>query len=597
MSHTIEIDASEHPVASVTVYQQRAEVVRDFTVELEAGQSEVQIIKLPTCMDESSLRVDGLGNAVIFDVIYEEVSPDLNIPKASSDKVAALETQESSLTRELKVLSSQTTVLDDFSRTLSAKDVKPAQLVEFMGILQEKGMDLEEKVEKVSKQLKEVRDEIARERNGQVPSEEARKLATKVTVVVLAEQAGQAELIVKYVVSNADWQPLYDLRATVDSSSKSANTTSISLNYRASITQTTGEDWKDVNLVLSTSSPLTGAEIPTLWPQRIGRAYAFRSVGGTRRRRSRMAKEAYSIPAMPMGRLAMPEGGGGIYDALEESTDDFVYGAAPPPPLMSARMTEAVDGAISANFHIEGKSSIPSDDAAHKVAIAVLDLTAKLEWIAVPRLNTSAFLQCQITNSSAYVLLRGPSNVFLDGSFVAKSSIPYATPQDIFSCSVGVDPSIRITYPPVSKKTRIQPAGGFLSSSKLDATLFTQRISLKNARQSDVKLLVRDLVPVSEEQKFKVVVIEPSNLDSAKAGEEVKVSPEVFCYWARKDWHVTDKGTVSAGSLSKKLYKSSQSDVPDGQVEWVVSLGPGKDIEFTLSWEVTAPQGEQWIVR
>jgi len=503
-------------------------------------------------MDESSLRVDGLGNAVIFDVI------------------------------------SQTSVLHDFSKSLTAKDVNPAQLVEFMGILQEKGTDLEERVEKTEQRLAEVERESARERNGQVPSEEAQKLATEVTVVVLAEQAGHAELTVKYVVSNADWEPLYDLRATVDSNSKSQNTTSISLNYRASITQTTGEDWKDVNLVLSTSSPLTGTDIPVLSPQRIGavRTVTFRS--SAKKRARKMA-----VPgAAPMASLSMERsmsyGGGGGDDEDEE-----VYYDAPP-RLMSARKTEAREGAISTSFHIDGLSNIPSDNSAHKVAIGVLDLSAKMEWVTVPRLVTSAFLQCQITNTSTYVLLSGASNVFLDGSFVAKSTIPYVSPQDNFSCSVGVDPSVRITYPPVSKKARTQATGSFLNSSKQDVTLFTQRISLKNTRQSDVKLLVRDLVPVSEEQKFRIALLEPKGLGEAKTGEEVKLSADALCYWARKDWDTSDKSTIGPNGASKTLHKSSQNDVPDGQIEWVVALGPGKSRELTLSWEMTAPQGEKW---
>ncbi|EJT99103.1 hypothetical protein DACRYDRAFT_24162 [Dacryopinax primogenitus] len=597
MSHNINIDASEHPVTAVTVYQQRAEVLRDFKVELVTGQSEVQISKLPTCMDESSLRVDGIGNAVIFDVIYERLSPKLTVPKASSEKVAALEIEEATLRRELKVLTIQTSILGDFSKSLTAKDVNPSQLVEFMGILEDKGTSLEEMREKTHKRLQEVQLEIAVERNGQIPSEEARKLATKVTVIVLAEQAGPAELTVKYVVSNADWEPLYDLRATVNSSSKGENTTSISLNYRASITQTTGEEWKDVNLILSTSSPLTGTDIPELQPQRICAVPEFMPKSKYKRR-SAVLKTAAIPPPPPMPAAAMPRND--LYRSarmcdLEE--DMLEYEESLPPPLMGARRTEAKEGALSTSFHIEGLSNIPSDGTTHKVVISVLDLTAKLEWIAVPRLNTSAFLQCQITNSSTYVLLSGPSNVFLDGSFVAKSTIPYVSPQDTFACSVGVDPSVRITYPPQSKKARKQGTGNFLSSSKQDITLFTQHISIKTTRTSEVKLLVRDLVPVSEDQKFKISVLEPKGLGDAKAGEEIKLEQYVFCYWARKDWETNDKSTVNASSLSKAVHKSSQNDAPDGQVEWVLKLAPGTSKDLTVSWEIAAPQGEKWQMR
>jgi len=68
MPHTVATDASEHPVsaAAVTIYRKRAEVVRQFVVELEAGQSIIHVTKLPTCMDDSSLPVSGLGDAVIF---------------------------------------------------------------------------------------------------------------------------------------------------------------------------------------------------------------------------------------------------------------------------------------------------------------------------------------------------------------------------------------------------------------------------------------------------------------------------------------------------------------------------------------------------
>src|SRR5258708_17423102 len=44
----------------------------------------------------------------------------------------------------------------------------------------------------------------------------------------------------------------------------------ITLQYRASISQETGEDWKGIALTLSTASPLVGSEIPKLGPWTIG---------------------------------------------------------------------------------------------------------------------------------------------------------------------------------------------------------------------------------------------------------------------------------------------------------------------------------------
>jgi len=91
------------------------------------------------------------------------------------------------------------------------------------------------------------------------------------------------------------------------------------------------------------------------------------------------------------------------------------------------RDAEAVQGTMSTSYVIEGLSSIPSDtDAtsqAHKVTVAMVDLSADLEWIAVPKEQPSAFLRAKVKNTSPYLFLPGRANIFLDDNFVAKSEI------------------------------------------------------------------------------------------------------------------------------------------------------------------------------
>ena len=54
------------------------------------------------------------------------------------------------------------------------------------------------------------------------------------------------------VVNNASWSPLYDLRATSQKGKPSPN---VHLHYRANLSQSTGEDWNDAQLTLSTRAP------------------------------------------------------------------------------------------------------------------------------------------------------------------------------------------------------------------------------------------------------------------------------------------------------------------------------------------------------
>lgn len=55
------------------------------------------------------------------------------------------------------------------------------------------------------------------------------------------------------VVSNATWEPTYELHART-SSSTGQPSSQVTLHYQASITQSTGEDWTDSALILSSGS-------------------------------------------------------------------------------------------------------------------------------------------------------------------------------------------------------------------------------------------------------------------------------------------------------------------------------------------------------
>ena len=78
-----------------------------------------------------------------------------------------------------------------------------------------------------------------------------------VTVESIAATTGA--LTLKYYVSTAGWMPRYDILAT-------SNKESIQLVHRAQVYQSTGVDWKDVHLVLSTSNPNMGNTKPLLNP-------------------------------------------------------------------------------------------------------------------------------------------------------------------------------------------------------------------------------------------------------------------------------------------------------------------------------------------
>ncbi|KAG8771593.1 hypothetical protein FRC15_003330 [Serendipita sp. 397] len=603
MTSTIELKATQSKVHAVTVFQaDRAEVVRLFKVDLKSGQNEVDISQLPTVLDEDSIRVDGVGsNAIISDVIYH--------PPTSSDSdrkheeaVKELQQTKSVLEQELAIYKKQEDILQAYSETLKGADTDGAKLSDFLDIYAKRQTGIDGKVRELKEQINEIDEKITKEGELWSADKEGKKRAARVTVVVSAEHDGEAEICLTYMVSNASWRPLYDLRATVGPTK-----TSIVLHYRANITQSTGEDWKEVELTLSTASPQLGSTIPSLKPlwvnpiYNIVRSDRFQNVyrgGGSYMKES--AKNAMDTSNMMVGSQSM-------------------RGGSRSPILQAAMLlpdTIPFEGTMSTSFFIEGLSTIPSDtdvtSQAHKVTVSVIDLTADLQWITVPRELPTAFLQAQIKNTSTYMLLPGKTNVFLDDNFVSKSFIDQVSPSEIFHISLGVDSQVKVTYHPRTKKTRTQ--GGLLSSRSV-ITNYHQKVTVKNTRSAPIKkLLVRDQLPVSGDQRIKVALLEPASLEfggrntisgsgtgktkvkekNLNVPKEVQVSKGVVVRWKVNEDEEAAAAAAATPDDASENGTQGLDGVREGMIEWVCEIGAGQNVDVMLAWEVTAPVGLNW---
>ncbi|KAG8707890.1 hypothetical protein FRC09_001561, partial [Ceratobasidium sp. 395] len=413
VANRIAINSAEQDdqIDSVTVFQaNRAEVKRRIKLELKQGQNHVDIERLPTCINEDSIRVDGTGTAVIFDVVYHSPHSQSRVPKSDDphqQAVAEANRALESLQKEREVAKEQSNFLNSYGKTLDSKNVNIEDVERFLDMFGPRQVAVAKRIQELDVQIEQAQKEYNEAQAKVYEDQRGAKRGTKITVTVLAEIDGEAELMLTYVVSNASWTPLYDVRASI-AKLPDAKTT-IALHYRASITQTTGENWPDVALTLSTASPQLGSTVPNLTAWRIG------------------------FPAPPPPPAPMPAAATVSRQyalrpcslALEEPRIQRLSASlgAPPPP-MRARSARVVDaGVLSATFGIPGRSDIPSDESSHKVVISVLNLDAELEWVCVPREKESVFLRCKVLNASEFTLLPGEASVFMDDNFVSKSRI------------------------------------------------------------------------------------------------------------------------------------------------------------------------------
>ncbi|CUA71578.1 hypothetical protein RSOLAG22IIIB_09663 [Rhizoctonia solani] len=582
-TNRITVNAAEQDdyIEAVTVFQSnRAEIKRKVNLDLKKGQNHVHIERLPSCLNGDSIRVDGTGTAVIFDVVYH--APSYSIISYSESATTAQRTLEA-LQKERDIAREQSEFLGSYGKTLDSKNINIEDVQRFLDMFGPRQVAIAKRIQDLDVQVEKARDELIEVRSKEYHDKRGEKRGTRVTVTVLAETDGKAELTLTYVVSDANWTPLYDIRASIaqspDASSK------IMLHYRASITQTTGENWPEVALTLSTASPQLGSKVPTLSPWKIGFPAPVLPAGQNAMR-TKQAARRISLRALDVEALADDDDDDGL--DVDMGLDEVVPGSAA--PMASRKAHVATAGVLSATFGIPGRSDIPSDEGSHKVVVAVLDLEAELEWVCVPREKESVFLTCKVVNSSEFTLLPGEASVFMDDNFVSKSRIEHVSPNDSFKTSLGVDSSLRVTYPSAKtlNRTMTQSGFSFLARERQSVSAQSQRITIHNSRLTTVSdLRVVDHLPVSTDARLKVNVIAPGGLDVQQApGSPTGPESESKKSDKERPWTNVRKGVKA---------RWAPLDVGgEGTVEWKCEIGPSEETELELAWEVLAPAGQQW---
>ncbi|KAG8765942.1 hypothetical protein FRC12_007190 [Ceratobasidium sp. 428] len=570
---TVNSAEQDDQIDSVSVFQwNRAEVKRRVKLELKQGQNHVDIERLPTCINEDSIRVDGTGAAVIFDVVYHSPHSQPNAPRSDNPhQQAVVEANRAlqSLQKEREVAKEQSNFLNSYGKTLDNKNINIEDVERFLDMYGPRQVTAAKRIQELDVQIEQAQKEYNEARAKVYEDQQGAKRGTRITVTVLAETDGEAELMLTYVVSNASWTPLYDVRASIAKSPDAKAT--IALHYRASVTQTTGENWPEVALTLSTASPQMGSTMPNLSAWRIG----FPVPPPPPTLMAASFNEPVSIQyTRARGGPQMPE-----LAAMSQST----RGA---PARMTARSAKVIDtGVLSATFGIPGRSDIPSDESSHKVVISVLELDAELEWVCVPREKESVFLRCKVLNASEFTLLPGEASVFMDDNFVSKSRIEHVAPNDSFKTSLGTDSALRVTYPSVRTLNRTTNLSSFFASkdSRLSVAANSQRITVRNSRQSTVSSLrIFDHVPVSTDAKIKVDVLSPTGLGPVvEEGESLDSSKN-----KDRAWTNVQKGV--------KVRWANLDVGGEGTVEWACEIQPNEELELELLWEVSAPVGQKW---
>ena len=557
-------------ISTVTVYNDRALVTRIANENFAVDRYNVRIPGLPLLLNDQSVRVSGKGSATakILEVRVETAMLD-SIPDARvknlQEKLKSAKDEMRKIDDRAKVISQQREFLtkmsqgsaENISRDLPVQRPSIDDWRKLLGFLDDshsrlnvEQRELDAKKEELQKQIAAIEFDL----RFAGASQERREKQVFVALDVAA--AGKLDIGVSYLVQNASWQPIYDLRAATKEKR-------IELTYNALVWQETGEDWNDVRLILSTSQPVVGGSEPSIstwfldaYGGTKGAIQGFVrdvatgeplvganiSIRGTSQGAATNADGFFNILNVPPGDYSLRVTFIGyrttllqaqvvpyqttrldaLLDAENVTLEAITIEAAPPlvtknytntATSLPVRAVERVGfetavvhtGATSVAYEIASKATVLSNNTKRKVTITIASMDGEFSYSSAPKLQPRVYFKANVTNSTDFSLLGGSVSVFVDDNYISNSRMATVLPGEKFDAFLGVDDAIKIERKVLNKLTETT---GFFSKSR--RTTYDILITVGNLKKSNESVTIKENVPISRNEAIKVVVETPA---------------------------------------------------------------------------------------
>jgi len=491
------IQPSDNRIDSVTVFLDRAEVMRRISVSLPAGSSTILIPELPAQLYQSSLHATGRGPTGLRiatvetrRVFSEQVAAEQE--RKLREQLQSLKDEKAQLDGRAKALDTQAKFIEQLATQPSEQDKNGNRLFtpekwatawQAIGkgmadtnhariALQQQQRQLDEKIRRVEQELHQI--------------QTGRRDSLTAAIQVESARAGQAVFELSYQLGGASWSPLYDASLNTDSGK-------LALTQSAQVRQNTGEDWSAAQLTVSTARPSAGAAMPELPPWWID----FQRPQPVLRE-SRMKSLA---------------------------TDEMLAGAMAPqaaPAEAEAVVATTQASEFSLSYRIPGRVSVPADNSRHRFVLDKQSLDTTLTARTAPRLDRRAFLYAELDYQGENPLLPGPWQLQRDGTFVGTRNNEALRPGEKLALAFGADDAIEIAYQQLKDERGKQ--GLIQREQRIERRYLIQ---VTNRHKRSLPVTVYDQIPVSRDKAIKVELLEEGTPPSE---QNVKDKPGILAW-------------------------------------------------------------------
>lgn len=472
------------PIDSVTVYRDSAIVTRTGLADIPVGQHRLIVRGLPDGLDPASLQVSArsanlrLGGIEVQRVVEQEL---VNAAERAlnrklrdiGDQKVALEDEIISAQAQLKLLGGvieaptgsgtnaprlESVALSNLVGTVGSSDAAARQRIRNARL---QLRDLDEQAEKLQADLQNVATD--------------HKATTELHALVQADVAGSVPVSVEYQVVNVGWNWQYQAR--LDTQKKT-----VALVRQAQLQQGTGEDWKNVDLTISTSKPSLNTTTPPL-------ASLFLSLDAPRYPASAGALEEVVVTG---GRRA---GYGYNRQSSAPAVNDKAQSA-----VMS--VAEVFNTDFIADYHLPGRVSVAADRQPRLYPIGDERMNVELVARANLAADRVAYLEAKFTYQSDVPIDAGAVQLFRDDAFVGMGALPMVLPGSEVRFPFGQDPRVRIVMHDESEESGNT---GVINREQLNQR--KRRYEITSFHAVALPIEVIDRIPVPRDNDIKVEIL------------------------------------------------------------------------------------------
>ena len=495
---TARVDAA---IKNATVYfGYGAELTHESKVKIDATTKIIVISQLSTSIDINSLQISVPEDVALLSQHYKVYYP--AIPTVIKTKeVERLEDSIVLLQKEITRIDNlvaidqeilaktglliETTINTSGNKTITSEEV--LKLLEYYNLKIEKSKtNIYNHKQNINLQNLKIADIRKRIAAMSVVAPNKQKPYGQVFLQVMCKRSGEIPVDLSYYTTQAGWTAVYDVRVN-------SKTNKVKLVYKASLTQTSGIDWKKTKLTLSTGTPNFGVAAPILTPWYlqlyVPGIYTELQRRAAQGNASRNVVQSYRDDRSLSEVVVSGTDGDYKQEKLKDQTID---------PSTLQQYTTLNEGQLNTNFEIDLPYDIESDGQLHSVTIKDQEISCVLKNYAVPRIDKDAYLLAEVADWQNLDLLPGDANIIMDDTYIGKSVIDPNTTADTLNLSLGRDKRIAV------KRSVVKELSSLKTSGKESRQIFTYEIIVKNNKLTDVNLLLKDQYPLSTIKEVEV---------------------------------------------------------------------------------------------